>query len=108
MDTTVENDVEAIVRFVTAMFSPVDVWVRPKREKEGAYSIIFYFWDIDEKFNTNPQHRDIKELKEKMFARHIRKYVQDFLGIKTSGLQPPDFLSTPKEYPITIVVTHAQ
>ena len=101
MDNELKNEVSSIVKFVDAMFHPDDVWVKPYDDPER-YSIIFYFKDIDEKYMTNPQHRDPKELKAHMFNREIRKYINDFLGIKTSGLQPPNFFSPTETHPITI------
>ena len=103
MDSESKNEVNSIVKFVTAMFHPDDVWVKPYDDPER-YSIIFYFKDIDDKYITNPHHRDPKELKSNMFNREIRTYIHNFLGIKTSGSQPPDFYSPSEKHPITIYV----
>ena len=107
MDNNLESDVNGIVKFVTAMFSPEDMWVR-HYDKPDRYSIIFYFNEIDEKYMTNPQHRNPEELKEAMYCREIRSYINDFLGIKTSGLQPPDFWPPAENHPITIYVRHTR
>lgn len=103
MDKKLKQEVNSIVKFVTAVFKPADVWVRPYENPER-YSIIFYFDEIDEKYMTNPMHRNPKELKEAMYNREIRKYINNFLGIKTSGLQPPDFWSPEEKHPISTYV----
>ena len=103
MDSELKNEVNSIVKFVTAMFHPDDVYVKPYDDPER-YSIIFLFKDIDDKYITNPLHGNQKEHKANMFNRKIRKYINDFLGIKTSGVQPPDFYSPSEEHPITIYV----
>ena len=111
MDNNLEFDVNGIVKFVTAMFSPDDMWVKEyinpgKGRSDKRYSIVFYFSEIDEKYMTNPQHRNPEELKEAMYCREIRTYINDFLGIKTSGLQPPDFWPPAENHPISIYVRH--
>ena len=103
MGSELKNEVSSIVKFVTEMFHPDDVWVKPYDDPER-YSIVFYFNDIDDKYITNPLHGNQKEHKANMFDREIRKYINDFLGIKTSGVQPPYFYSPSENHPITIYV----
>lgn len=103
-----EQEIKAIVKFVENLYSPSDVWVKPWDKEPGRYSIIFYFDDIDEKYLTNPQHKDPKELKAARLKREIRDYIYKFLRIRTSGLQPPDYFSPEEEYPIGITVTYTK
>lgn len=102
----VEEQVNTIVKFVKEMYSPYDVWVQGSGRHK--YSIIFYFEEIDDKYITNKDHRNKEELKANMLKREIRRYINDFFGIKTTGLQPPDFVSPEEEHPIRIVVTYTR
>jgi hypothetical protein len=105
MNNKLENEVNSIVKFVTEMFHPDDVWVEPYDNPER-YSIIIYFNDVDDKYITNPLHGNQKEHKANMFNREIRTYIQNFLGIKTSGVQPPHFHSPEETHPISIYVRY--
>ena len=105
MRNDLENDVNAIVRFIGGLYKPKDVWVKPYDAPER-YSIIFYFDDIDDKYILNRQNRDIKAHKENMLTREIRTYIENYLGIKTQGLQPPDFFAQAVSFPISIYVRH--
>ena len=100
MDAKLKKDVDSIVKFVSSIYKPESVWV--KDDKPGRYSIIFYFDDIDDRYIRNPESRDITAHKENMLTREIRTDIQNFFGIKTKGLQPPDFYSPEENYPISI------
>ena len=103
----VENNVNSIVKFVTAMYSPDDLWVK-HYDNPDRYAIVFYFNKIDDKYMTKSNHSNPEELKEAMFNREIRTYINDFLDIKTSGLQPPDFWPPEEKYAISIYVRHTR
>jgi len=107
LETVLKNQVDSVVKFVTGLYSPEDYWVKeydnPKR-----YSLIFYFDDIDDNYILNPDAGNIRAHKENMLRREIRKSIQDFFGIKTSGLQPPNYFSPEENYPISIFVRHTQ
>jgi hypothetical protein len=105
MNNKLENNVNSIIKFITAMFSPEDIRVK-HYDNPDHYSITFYFNEIDDKYFTNPQHCNPEELKESMFNRELRRYIDNFLSIKTSGLQPPDFYPPDVKYPISIYVKH--
>ena len=101
-----QQQIDAIVKFVTSLYSPTDVWVKPWNDNPNRYSIIFYFDEIDDKYITNSNHRDPKELKAKRLTRDIRDSVYNFFDIRTSGLQPPDYFSPQEEHPLSIVATY--
>ena len=105
MNNDLENDVNAIVRFIGELYKPEDVWVKNYDDPER-YSIMFYFDKIDDKYIKNPQSGNIRAHKENMLCREIRTYIQNFLGIKTSGLQAPEFYSPMEQHPITIYVRY--
>lgn len=105
MDVKLKNQVNMIVKFITAIFKPVDVQVISYENPER-YAIEFYFDEIDDKYITNPFFSTAKSLKEINLNREIRKYIKDFLQIKTSGLQPPDFFPPEEKHPITTFVRH--
>ena len=105
MGIDLENQVNSIVKFIGAKYKPEDVWVKTYDDPER-YSIIFYFDKIDDKYILNRQARDIKAHKEDILTREIRTYIENYLGIKTQGLQPPDFFAPAKDFPISIYVRH--
>ena len=107
LKTILKRQVKSIVKFVTEMYSPADVWVMPYTDPER-YSIIFYFDKIDDRYITNPHVGDIREHKENVLRREIRKDIGEVFGIRTSGLQPPDFFSPEEKHPISIYVKHTQ
>lgn len=96
-----KKDVDSIVKFVSSIYKPENVWV--KNDIPRRYSIIFYFDKIDDKYIKNPQSNDIPAHKENMLTREIRTDIQNFFGIKTRGLQPPDFYAPSEDmHPIAI------
>lgn len=105
MTTELKNEVDSIVKFISKLFNPADVWVISYSDPDR-YSITFYFDDIDDRYIRNPDSRSIKTHKENMLNREIRTYVERYLGIKTSGLQPPDFFSPEEKHPISVYVMH--
>ena len=105
MNDDLENQVNSIVKFIGAKYKPEDVWVKTYDDPDR-YSIIFYFDKIDDKYILNRQARDIKAHKENILTREIRTYIENYLGIKTKGLQPPDFFAPAKAFPISIYVRH--
>jgi len=107
MGDSLKNEVNSIVKFIESMYSPADVWVKEYDDPER-YSIIFYFDEIDDKYIINPHAGDFRAHKENVLRREIRKYIGDFFGIKTSGLQPPNYFAPEENYPISIFVRHTQ
>jgi len=105
MTAELKNEVDSIVKFVSRLFNPADVELRPVEDPEGCV-IIFYFDDIDDKYIKNPESSSIKNHKENILNREIRTYIDRYLGIKTSGLQPPESLSSWENYPISVYVMH--
>ena len=105
LKTILKRQVDSIVKFVNELYSPYDYWVMRYDDPER-YSIIFYFEDIDDRYITNPHVGNIREHKENVLRREIRKEIYDLLNIRTSGVQPPDFFSPEEKHPITIYVKH--
>lgn len=105
MGKDLENQVNSIVRFISEIYKPEDVWVKTYDDPDR-YSIIFYFDKIDDKYILNRQAGDIRAHKENILTREIRTYIENYLGIKTQGLQPPDFFAPAKAFPISIYVRH--
>lgn len=104
MNNDLKTDVNSIIKFVTNVYSPDDTRVIPVTPEH--YNIIFYFNEIDDKYITNQEHGDTKVLKSKMFNREIRTYIENYLGIKTTGLQPPNFFPPMVNHPISIYVKY--
>lgn len=103
----IENQVNAIIKFVTYKFNPALVHVE-REDALGLHKIIFYFDDIDDSYIKYFQAYDIKSHKSEMMRREIRKYVQNYLGIKTLGTQPPDYFAPSEFHPINIIVTYTR
>ena len=103
--SSLKTKVEQIVKFINEFYKPIKIKVTSitiSDKKE--YIIGVYFKNIDDKYISNPDNNDIKKLKENMICREIRTYVEDYLGIKTTGLQPKNnFYSPTQRYGITIV-----
>jgi len=105
MSDRLKEEVNAIDKFVSQIFKPDLVHIENMDHSLG-YKITFYFDDISDKYIKNPQARDIKGHKSEMFRREIRTAVYDFMGIKTLGLQPPDYFAPSEFHPINIIVTY--
>ena len=83
----IENKVNGIVKLINTLYSPDEIKVR-KSEFDDEMLIDVYFSHIDDSYITNPYHYNLGKLKELNLEREIRKTIKDFLGIKTSGLNP--------------------
>jgi hypothetical protein len=81
----IENKVNAIVKLINTLYSPDEIKVS---EYDDEMLIDVYFSHIDDSYITNPNHYNLGKLKELNLEREIRKTIKDFLGIKTSGLNP--------------------
>lgn len=101
-----EDEIRSIVKFIKEFYNPKSINIGKRIVGDQvSYEIRAIFETVDDKYITNPQHKDTKELKEKMFARQIRTDVENFLGIKTTGLQPRNnFLSPAESHGIRIVI----
>ena len=96
-----------IVKFIKNVFKPKDIRVSKAETTEGIvdYVIFIYFDSIPDSYIKNPDFHDLKIHKEIMLKREIRKSIQDYLGIKTTGLQPPLFFSPAEDHDLTIIVS---
>jgi hypothetical protein len=83
----IENKVNAIVKLINTLYSPDEIKVS-KSEYDDEMLIDVYFSHIDNSYITNPNHYNLGKLKELNLEREIRKTIKNFLGIKTSGLNP--------------------
>ena len=107
MDEKLKNEVDSIVKFISAVYSPKDFRVIHYDDPER-YSIVFYFDNIDDKYISNRQAGNIRDHKENILTREIRRYIENYLGIKTQGLRTSDFLPPVESFPISIYVRHAK
>jgi hypothetical protein len=94
--------IDTIVKFIKELYKPEDVVVsllshtgidgidRPE------YYIYVYFDYIDDKYLKNPTFHDKVRNKEIHLRLEIRKYVDSYFGIKTSGVTLNGF--SPFEY----------
>ena len=94
---------KAIVKLIEVLYSPEEIKVR-KSEYDDEILIDVYFSHIDDSYITNPNHYNLGKLKELNLEREIRKTIKDFLGIKTSGLNPYTGFSPYAIHGITIDV----
>ena len=97
------NQLKSIEKFVEFMYEPDLVHIE---EMNHGYQIIFYFDEISDYYIKNHQAYNIKEHKTEVLRREIRRYVNDTLGIKTRGTQPPDFFAPSEFHPINIIVVY--
>ena len=101
----IEQNIKIIIKFVESFYHPTKTEVLRSSIDDEEPVIIFHFDKISDDYITNPQHRDVKSLKEQMFTRKIRANIEDYLGIKTTGLQPRNkFFSPFEHHNITIIV----
>jgi hypothetical protein len=99
----IEHKVKAIVKLINTLYSPDEIKVR-KSDVDDEMLVDIYFSHIDDSYITNPNHYNLGKLKELNLEREIRKTIKDFLGIKTSGLNPYTGFSPYAIHGITIDV----
>lgn len=84
--------IDVIVRFIETVYKPEDVVVSllSRTGLDGIerpeYYIYVYFDYIDEKYLKNPQFHNPVKNKEVNLRLEIRKYVENFFSVKTSGV----------------------
>ena len=98
-----ESKSKAIVKLIESLYSPDKIKVR-KSEYDDEILIDVYFSDIGDSYITNPDHYNPDKLKEQNFEREIRKRIQGFLDVKTSGVNPNTGFSPYDVHGITIDV----
>lgn len=101
MGQELENDIIKIRKFIGWLYKPIDIGV-VKHKNPDRYIVLFYFNEIGDEYIKNNRAWDIKAHKENMLSRDIRTDVRNYLGIKTAGLQPPDFFAPSEDHPIHI------
>jgi hypothetical protein len=85
----IENKVKAIVKLINSLYHPDEIKVSNHKYTDGDEMLIdVYFSHIDDSYITNPNHYNLGKLKELNLEREIRRTIQNFLDIKTSGLNP--------------------
>lgn len=108
MSSNLDNQVRAIIKFVESVYSPGKVEVDV--DSLGKPIILFYFEEIDDEYMYNPFHHDPDFLKRQMFSREIRQSIENYLGIKTHGLQPNgqslQFWTDFEDHPIHILAMY--
>ena len=103
--SSVDINIKKIVKFVETLYTPTKIMVRDI-EISGEKEIIIgvYFDEISDKYISVPYTRQVNKNKEENMTNEIRKSLEDFLGIKTTGLQPRNNFFPPSErHGITIV-----
>lgn len=105
MSDRLKQEVNAIDKFVSHIYKPDLVHIE-NMDRDFGYKITFYFDEISDKYIKNPKAESIKGHKSEMLRREIRRAVYDFMGIKTLGLQPPDYFAPSEFHPINIIVTY--
>ena len=103
--TSVEEKINQITKFVERIYKPYETKVVHVVLKDRkVYTIGFYFEEIPSKYLTNISTRDPKRNKEYNLTNEIRTYIENYLGIKTSGFQPSKgFYPQHEDHGITIV-----
>ena len=97
--------VTSIVKIIEILYEPKGIEVNEIDDNGFPQTLInVYFGEIDDSYNSNPQHRDVKYLKERNFEFDIRRSILGYLDIKTSGLDPKTGFSPYKEEDVTINV----
>ena len=79
--------IDAITNYINMVYKPNDISVEIKDTYETPEYVIFLQFDrIDDKYITNRFSNSIAKNKENNLEREIRKDVEGFFSIKTSGL----------------------
>lgn len=101
----IENRIKQIVKFVEAFYKPFRIKVSELTASDKKeYVIGVFFKEISDDYISNREFKSIRENKEINLTREIRTYIENYLGIKTSGLQPSkEFFAPPENHMITIV-----
>jgi hypothetical protein len=111
--SSAKTKVDQIVKFVNAMYHPyktkvVDIKIGERK----VYTIGFYFKDISDEYLSDFTVTDVKrnnlfllakKKKEYNLTKEIRTYVENYLGIKTTGLQGTEDFKQHEDHGITIV-----
>ena len=103
-------ELKAIIKYINMVFKPDKIDVRESevwanRQFTHTETIIdLYFDKIDDKYLTNPYAVDVDSNKETNLEKEIRKDIESYFGVKTSGLSIEGF--SPYQYHgLTIGVT---
>ena len=97
--------VKAIVKLINVLYKPLGIEINDIDDNGFPQTLInIYFREIDDSYISNPNHRDVKYLKERNFEFELRKGILSYLGIKTSGLDPNTGFSPYNEEDISINV----
>ena len=100
-----DRRVKAIVKLINVLYKPLGIEINDIDDNGFPQTLInIYFSEIDDSYISNPNHRDVKYLKERNFEFRLRKDILDYLDIKTSGLDPNTGFSPYNEEDITINV----
>lgn len=90
-----KQNVDAVVKFVTKVYSPVKSKTQVEYIKEDESYLIYFYFD-------KPPASGLMELKNK-----IRKDIYDYLRIKTFGKQFQNSENNLEDHPIHIFVLYA-
>jgi hypothetical protein len=88
-----DKKIELITKYIKTIYKPNNIDINVI---DGEVYIHVGFDSIDERYNTNPYSNQPIKLKERNLEFEIRKEVESFFDVKTSGLPLLGF--SPYEY----------
>lgn len=81
--------ISLIIEYIKLVYKPNDVDTHiTMQNDEKKMNIFVWFNKIDDSYLKNPYAVSPKENKERHLERAIRKDVESFFGVKTSGVDP--------------------
>jgi hypothetical protein len=80
--------VRQVIKFIKSVYSPTEISHEVKEMGDGKpeHYIHLYFDEIPDSYITNPNASDRIANKEKNLETEIRRNIDGYFGIKTSGL----------------------
>ena len=82
-----------IIKFISGVFKPdnIKVYTYNLTDDHEETVIELKYSHISDDYISNPQHRNVNTLKERNLELEIRKDVESYFGVKTSGLSLEGF-----------------
>jgi hypothetical protein len=102
-----DKKIELIKNYIKTVYKPkyVNISFLDNEGFDKEFYIHVFFDSIDEKYNTNPYSNTPIKLKERNLGFEIRKEVESFFNVKTSGLSLQGF--SPHEYRGLTITVHS-
>lgn len=101
--------IKSIVSYIKQVYKPndIDVMLEEKEDDSPDVYISLLFGHIGDEYLKNPNASDILANKEKHLERAIRKDIESFFSVKTSGLSLDGFAPY-VHHKLTIDVIHSR